>query len=188
MTSQQTTQTLAQRPTEYAFDLAHSSAEFSVKHLMIATVKGRMAITGGHVRYDPARPEDARIVAELAADSIHTGDEKRDGHLRSPDFLDAAQFPTLRFESDRVEQVDEERYRVYGRLTIRGATRSVVLDVEHEGRAKDPWGKTHDALVARTTIDRSEWGLSWNAALETGGVLVGDKVKVELNLQLIGAQ
>ncbi|MFA5862392.1 MAG: YceI family protein [Candidatus Thermoplasmatota archaeon] len=169
----------------YDFDLAHSSADFSVKHLMIATVRGRMAIKSGHVEVDLQDVQKTRVVAEIDAASIHTGDEKRDGHLRSGDFLNAEAHPTLNFESTRVERVDANKYRVEGNLTIRGTTRPITLDVDHEGEAKDPWGNKHIALVGRTTLDRTQWGLSWNAALETGGVLVGEKVKVEINVELV---
>ena len=168
----------------YAIDPAHSSAEFSVKHLMIATVKGRIAIANGHVAWNERDPGASSIVAELPLATIHTGDEKRDAHLRSADFFDVERHPTMRFESTDVQGAGDD-YRVRGNLTIRGVTRPVTLEVEKDGVATDPWGNTKVALTARTTIDRTEWGLTWNAALETGGVLVGDKVKVELNVQLV---
>lgn len=179
-----TAQKLATSQT-YDFDLSHSSAHFSVKHLMIATVRGAMRLKGGHVEGDPRDPTNAHIVADLDAASITTGDDKRDGHLRSADFLDVENHPTLHFESTRIERIDATKYRVEGDLTIRGTAHAVTLDVDHEGEAKDPWGNNHVALVAKTTLDRTRWGLTWNAALETGGVLVGDKVKVELNIQLV---
>jgi polyisoprenoid-binding protein YceI len=184
MSAQQATQ-IGQQATRYAFDLSHTSAEFSVKHLMIATVRGRLPVKGGFVEHDPTHPERTRIVAELDAAGISTGQGDRDAHLRSADFLDAGTFPTIRFESTRVEKLASGAWQVAGELTIRGVAQPVVLEVEHEGEAKDPWGKTHVGLTGRTTIDRARWGLAWNQALETGGVLVGDKVKVELHVELL---
>jgi polyisoprenoid-binding protein YceI len=176
---------LAKTASSWTIDPSHSSAEFSVKHLMIATVRGRMAIARGDIEYDPERPTQPRVDAELEVASIDTGAEQRDAHLRSPDFFDAQTHPTIRFVSTRAEALDAEHGKVHGELTIRGVTKPVVLDVAYEGVARDPWGKQRAAFRATTTIDRTQWGLTWNQALETGGVLVGDKVKVELNLSLV---
>lgn len=169
----------------YQIDATHSAAHFAVKHLMIATVRGNMSVLDGEVHYDPAHPAQTRIVANLSAASINTAEPKRDAHLRSGDFLDADNHPTLRFESQRVSPIDQDNFDVEGNLTIRGVTHPVTLRVEREGQSKDPWGNTKIALTAHTTIDRTKWGLTWNAALETGGVLVGDKIKIELNVQLV---
>jgi polyisoprenoid-binding protein YceI len=182
---QQLLHPLAKTATSWTIDPLHSSAGFAVKHLMIATVRGRMAIARGEVDFDPARPHEPRVDAELEAASIDTGAPQRDAHLRSPDFLDAANHPTIRFVATRAELLDAQRGRLHGEVTIRGVARPVVLDVDLEGATKDPWGKNRVALAARATIDRNDWGLTWNQALETGGVLVGDKVKVELNLTLV---
>lgn len=177
-------QTQQQTAATWDVDPAHSIAEFRVKHLMIATVTGTMRVAGGTIRYDPARPEDAVVEATLEAASIDTRATDRDAHLRSPDFIDAEGHPTLAFRGTRVEPAGDG-FRVEGDLTIRGVTRPVTLEVEHEGEARDPWGKTRAALTATTTLDRSEWGLTWNQALEAGGVLVGDKVKVTLRVQAV---
>lgn len=171
--------------TTYDIDVAHSAAHFKVKHLMIATVRGNMNLHDGHVQYDPADPTQTRIVANLSAKTINTNEQKRDAHLRSADFLDADNHPTLHYESHNATRIDDDNYRVDGQLTIRGVTHPATLEVQREGEATDPWGRTKIALTARTTINRTKWGLTWNSALETGGVLVGDDVKIELNLQLV---
>lgn len=176
-------QTVAQK-TKLAYDIdpAHSAAELAVKHLMIATVRGRVAVTRGSVVVDG---DDVRVEADLAAATIDTGVKDRDAHLRSSDFLDADAHPVLRFASTRVAPNGANAWTMEGALTIRGVSRPVTIEVEREGEAIDPWGNKKVALVGRTTIDRSEWGLTWNAPLEAGGWLVGDKVKVELNVQLV---
>lgn len=180
-TQHATTQT--QQTTTWDIDPAHSSAGFAVRHLMISTVRGRMAVKSGTIVFDERHPEASRVEAVIDATSVDTGATDRDNHLRSTDFFDAANHPTLRFESTRVEALGEDKYRVTGDLTIRGVTRAVTLDVEKEGEAVDPWGNHKAGLVATTTIDRTHWGLTWNAALEAGGVLVADKVKLELQVQ-----
>lgn len=175
----------AQTQTAYAIDPAHSVAEFAVKHLVVATVKGTVAIKTGRLVYDPAHPAHAAVEAELDAASIATGVADRDGHLRSPDFFDATAHPSWRFRSRRVEPKRDAEARVVGDLTIRGVTREVVLDVVKEGEAKDPWGNHRAAFTATTAFDRKDFGLTWNQTLETGGLLVGDKVKVTLHVQAV---
>lgn len=162
----------------YDLDAAHSSATFSVRHLMIANVRGSMAIRRGTIA---VTPEGYDVDAELDVASIHTGIEARDAHLRSADFFDAETHPTMTFRARGVK----DPYRVKGDLTIRGVTRPVVLDVELEGDGIDATGKRRAGATATTTIDRSLWGLTWNQALEAGGVMVGDKVKVTLDLQAV---
>ena len=188
MADQQTTtlartQNAAAARTTWDIDPAHSSAELAVRHMMIATVRGHLPVKSGTVEWDPAAPEKSRIVAEIQAAGINTNSADRDTHLRSADFLDVEKFPTLRFESTRIEPQGDDRYRIEGNLTIRDVTRPVVLDALKEGEGKDPWGKHRAGVTATTTIDRTQWGLTWNAALETGGVLVAEKVKVTLNVQ-----
>ena len=184
ITSQQTT-----GATTWTIDPAHSAAEFAAKHMMITTVRGRIADVRGTITLDEANPERSAVEVELDAASIDTRSEQRDAHLRSADFLDVEHFPTITFRSRRVEGVDSlregEPFRVVGDLTIRDVTREVVLDAELLGRAKDPWGQEHAACEATTKFKRSDYGLTWNAALETGGVLVGDEVKVSIEVQLI---
>lgn len=166
-------------------DVAHSSAEFSIRHMMIATVKGSFRVKSGTVVFDEDAPGSARVEAVLDAASVNTGADQRDGHLRSADFFDAEKHPELAFRSTRVTPRGDGEFRVEGDLVIRGVARPVTLDVEVEGFQNDPWGHRRAGIVAKTSFDRSAWGLTWNQAIEAGGVLVGDKVKVALNLQLV---
>lgn len=169
-------------------DGPHSSVEFAVRHLMVATVTGRFRTLAGTFWLDSQRPELARVEAAIEAASIDTNEPNRDGHLRSPDFFDAAGHPQLTFRSTRVERLGEAEGRIHGDLTIRGVTRPVVLDVTHDGAIVDPDGKERHAFTAETTIHRKDFGLTWNMALETGGVLVGDKVRVTLRIQGVRRQ
>ena len=169
----------------WQIDPAHSHVEFAVKHLMISTVKGRFGDVEGTVTVEDDDAATARIDVTIAAASIDTGEEKRDAHLRSEDFLHAERFPSLRFRSTRVERTGDDRLRVEGDLTIRDVTREVVLEVEERGRARDPWGGERSAFTATTQIDRKDFGLTWNQALETGGVLVGDRVRISIDVQLV---
>ena len=134
---------------------------------------------------DERDPTSAKIDITIATQSVTTGDEKRDGHLRSPDFFDVERFPAITFRSKRVEGRSGNSFRVLGDLTIRDVTREVVLDVELLGRAKDPWGNDRAAFEASTKINRGDYGLTWNAALEAGGVLVGDEVKISIESELL---
>ena len=192
MSNQKLTQPTATASTtttlqRYEIDPSHSAAEFAVKHLMIATVKGHVAVARGSVAFDPANVAATTIEAELPMASIDTRDEKRDAHLRSPDFINVDKYPVITFKSTRVER-GGAGLRVTGDLTIAGVTRPVTLDVEDQGRAKDPWGNEKAAYSATTKIKRSEFGLKWNVALETGGVLVGDDVKISIEAQLAKTQ
>jgi polyisoprenoid-binding protein YceI len=168
-------------------DTTHSSVNFAVRHMLFAKVRGRFASWSGSVELDTSDLTRSRAVVEIDAASIDTGVADRDKHLRSPDFFDVAQFPKLRFESTRMEHAGDNRYTLHGKLTIRDVTREVALDVEHGGQAKDPWGNQRAAFNATTSIDRREFGLSWNQALETGGVLVGEKIEIELEVQAVQA-
>src|SRR3712207_6191287 len=178
------TQTQGSQKTSWIIDAAHSNVGFSIKHLMIATVRGSFTQVQGTVRVDENDPSTAEIDITIPTASITTRDEKRDAHLKSPDFFDAEQFPNMTFRSTRVERVSGDSFRVIGDLTIRDVTKEVALDVELQGRAKDPWGNEKAGFEATTTIKRSEYGLTWNAALETGGVLVGDDVKISIEAEL----
>ena len=181
------TGTAAQRGkrTTWTIDPAHSHVGFGIKHLMIATVRGRFTEVQGEVAVDEADPTSATVDITIPTASVTTGDEKRDGHLRSPDFFDSERYPTMTFRSKRVERKSNDTFRVIGDLTIRDVTREVALDVELLGRAKDPWGKEHAAFEASTRINRGDYGLTWNAALEAGGVLVGDEVRISIEAQLL---
>lgn len=183
--TQESTPTTSRTGT-WTLDPAHSLAELRVRHMMIATVRGSVNVTRGTIRFDEAAPENTVVEAELDAASIQTGAAERDAHLRSPDFLDAASHPTLRFRSRRVVPRDDATYDVEGDLTIRGVTRPITLRAEIDGETTDPWGNRRIALTATTTIDRTQWGLTWNMALETGGILVADKVAITLNVQATG--
>ena len=182
MSSTQTLETQKQTTT-WTLDRAHSSAEFVVRHLMIANVRGQIPIASATIVRDERDVTKSRVEAELDVAALNTGAMDRDNHLRSADFFDVAHHPTMKFVSTSVEEV-EDGLRVAGELTIRNVTRPVVLDVELMGEAKDPWGNTKAAVEATTTFDRRDFGLTWNAALEAGGVLVGDKVKVNIALQV----
>ena len=171
-------------------DATHSAIEFAAKHMMITTVKGRLGDARGTLTIDEANP--ARSVAQVEFDtkSIDTRSEQRDQHLRSGDFLDVEQFPTIRFVSRRIEGAGAApgaEFRVVGDLTIRGVTKEVVLDATYEGRGRDPWGGERVSFSADTKIDRREFGLVWNAALETGGVLVSNDIKIHIEVQAIRA-
>jgi polyisoprenoid-binding protein YceI len=185
--SSTTPQTLAAKPATaltYDVDLAHSRAEFAVRHMMFATVKGTVAIKSATVVHDPADLRNTTIEAVLDPATIETGAGQRDDHLRSPDFFDAKSFPAWTFRSTLVEPEGDDAFSVHGDLTLRGETHPVTLKVEKLGEGRDPWGNAKVGLVATTQIDRTKWGLTWNQALETGGVLVSEKVKIELHLQL----
>jgi polyisoprenoid-binding protein YceI len=171
--------------TTWSIDKAHSHVGFGIKHLMIATVRGSFTQVEGTVTADESDPTGASIDITIPTSSVTTGDEKRDAHLRSPDFFDVERYPNMTFRSKRVEAKSNETFRVVGDLTIRDVTREVVLDVDMLGRAKDPWGKEHAAFEATTKIKRGDYGLTWNAALESGGVLVGDEVKISIEAELL---
>lgn len=169
----------------WQIDPSHSSIQFSARHMMISTVRGRFEEFSGQVHFDEQQPEKSSVSVEIKADSIYTKDANRDGHLRSPDFLNADEYPVLTFKSTRVEKINASHGRIYGDLTIRDVTREVVLDTEFVGKARSPWGATSAGFSASTSIDRRDWGLTWNVALETGGILVGDAIKIEIELELI---
>jgi len=175
-------QTPAQTRT-WTIDPAHSLAEFSVRHMMVSTVKGRFTDLSGAIVFDHSDPTKASVQAEIKAASITTHDPQRDAHLQSPDFFDAERFPTLTFKSTRVEPVSDERVKIYGDLTIRDQTREVVLDAELNGQGTNPWGKDVIGFSAHTQFNRKDFGLNWNVALEAGGVLVSDTIKVTLEVE-----
>jgi polyisoprenoid-binding protein YceI len=169
----------------WTIDPTHSSAEFAVRHLMITTVKGRFKEVRGTVHLDEADPERSRVEAEVDVASIDTGLEPRDAHLRSADFFDAANHPLLKFRSKHVVRADAQSAVVVGDLTIRGITREVPLTVEHVGTISDPWGGRRAGFAAEATINRKDFGLNWNQVLEAGGVVVGDKIRITLNVEVI---
>ena len=174
--------------TTWQLDPTHSSVEFAVKHMMMTTVRGRFKKLEATLRGDRDHPDEAGVDASIDVASIDTGVADRDAHLRSADFFDADNFPNITFKSKSVEnppRQEGDRFRVTGDLTIRDANMEVVLDCEYQGRGTDPWGKTRAGFTFRTELDRREWGLKWNQTLETGGVLVAHKVRIEGEVQFV---
>jgi len=163
----------------------HSSINFWVRHMMVSKVRGRFTKWTGTIEMDEASPANSRVEVQIDASSIDTKEEKRDGHLRSPDFLESEKHPQIAFRSTGVEPNGDKRFNVKGDLTIRGTTRPVVLDVEYAGRMKDPWGGERAGFSARTSLDRKDFGLTWNQVLEAGGILVGDRVEIDIEVEAV---
>jgi polyisoprenoid-binding protein YceI len=175
-------------PTTWEIDPNHTTVEFAVKHMMFTTVRGRFKDVKGTITADESNPASSSVQVEIAAASIDTGVADRDTHLKSADFLDVDNHPTITFRSKRVEGANNregDRFRVTGDLTIRGTTLEVTLDCTYEGMGTDPWGGTRAGARATAEIDRREWGLKWNQALETGGILVANVVKMEIEVQAV---
>ena len=173
--------------TTWNIDVAHSGISFTIRHMVMSKVRGRFAAFSGRVDLDDTDLTRSAIDVLIDASTIDTGVAQRDEHLRSADFFDAAQFPALTYRSKSIEKLGKDHYRVLGDLTIRGVTREVPLDVEYGGQGKDPWGNQRVAFSARASIDRKDFGLRWNQVLEAGGLLVGDKVEIELEVQAVQA-
>ncbi len=172
----------------WKIDPAHSVAEFKVKHMMISNVKGQFAKVKGVLSLDEADITRSSVEAEIEATSINTGDGQRDTHLKSADFLHVEQYPTLTFKSTGITQTGTGELSLAGDLTIRGVTRRVVFSVEGPTPpTRDPWGNTRIGVSATTKINRKDFGLTWNAALETGGILVGDEVTIALDVEFVKA-
>lgn len=168
--------------TAWKLDPAHTSVEFSAKHMMITTVRGRIADVEGTIYTDEKNPSKSSVEAVLKAASLDTRSEQRDQHLRSADFLDVENYPDITFRSKRIEG-SKERFKLTGDLTIRGVTKEITLDVTFEGEGKDPWGGERAGFTANGKIDRRDFGLTWNQALETGGVLVANEIKISIEAQ-----
>lgn len=166
-------------------DYSHSDIQFKVRHMMISKVRGRFEDFEATIDFDPENPTNTNVEVSVDLASINTRDEKRDGHLRSADFFDVENNPTMTFSSTRVEQDDEYHGRLFGDLTIGDVTKEIVLDVEYAGMAKSPWGTTSAGFSATGKLNRKEFGLNWNAALETGGVLVGDEVEIAIEVEIV---
>lgn len=171
-------------PGVWEIDPSHSVAAFSVRHMMVAKVRGRFGSFAGTIAIGE-QPEDSSVQVTIDAASIDTRDEKRDAHLRSPDFFDVETYPTLTFRSTGFDRTGDTTFELPGELTIHGVTRPVVLAAEYLGVSPDPWGGTRAGFSATTEIDREDFGLTWNQALETGGVVVGKRVKIELEVQAV---
>ena len=175
--------------TTYTIDPAHSSAHFSIRHLMISNVRGSFSKVTGTVVHDSDNPSDSSIQAEIDADTLNTGDAQRDTHVKSPDFLHVEQHPKFMFQSTKVEKQGDDEFKVTGNLTVHGVTKPVVLNVEGPtAETKDPYGNTRVGASATTKIKRSDFGLVWNAPLEAGGLLIGDDLKIELELSMVKQQ
>jgi polyisoprenoid-binding protein YceI len=171
---------------KWSVDASHSTVQFTVRHMMITNVRGQFQAVEGTVEFDPAQAGAARIEATIDVASIHTREEKRDAHLKSADFFDAEKYPKITFASSEVLAKGSDELEVKGSLTIRDVTKPVTLKVEGiTPEHKDPWGQTRIGATATTSIKRSEFGIVWNQALEAGGVLVGDEVKISLDVSLV---
>lgn len=167
-------------------DPAHSNVEFGVRHLMVSTVKGNFQKVSGFVELDDKNITKSSVEVTIETASIDTREPKRDAHLRSPDFFDAAKYPTITFKSTKVEKAGKDKLKVTGDLTIHGVSKPVVLMTEGPSPAlKDPFGRTVRGVTATGKINRKDWGMVWNKALDTGGVMVSDEVKLELNAELV---
>jgi len=172
--------------TTWKLDPSHTTVEFSAKHLMISTVKGRITDIEGTIHVDENDLKNSSVEATLKAASLDTRTDQRDQHLRSADFLDIEKYPEIRFRSTRI-QGDQQSLKLTGDLTIRDITRPITLDVEFEGRTRDPWGGERVGFSANGKIDRRDFGLTWNLALEAGGVVVGNDIKISLEVEAIKA-
>jgi polyisoprenoid-binding protein YceI len=172
--------------TTWKLDPSHTLVEFSAKHLMITTVKGRITDVEGTIVMDEKNPRNSSVEATLKAVSIDTRTEQRDQHLRSADFLNAELFPEIKFRSTKIEG-DKDSFKLTGDLTIRDVTRPITLDIRFEGQQTDPWGGERIGFSGSGKIDRRDFGLTWNQALETGGVVVGNDVKINLEVEAVKA-
>ena len=176
---------MSDKITTWTIDSSHAEIGFAVRHLMIATVRGRFGAVSGTVTVDETNPRNSKIDVTVDVTSVDTRQEMRDNHLRSPDFFDVATYPTMRFASKRIDGDIDGAFRVVGDLTIRGVTREVALTANLEGRTRDPWGNERAGFSATGKINRHDFGLTWNQALESGGVMVGDEVKLTIDVELV---
>ena len=173
--------------TTWNIDPSHSAIHFSVRHMVVSKTRGRFTKWSGQISFDPANPAASSVQVSIDPASVNTEDAQRDGHLRSADFFDVEKYPTATFKSTKVEENGNDKLRIAGDLTVHGVTKPVVLDAVFEGSAKDPWGGERAGFAATTTLDRREFGLGWNKVLEAGGVLVGDKVELTLEIEAVKA-
>ena len=180
-------QPLSEIATTWQLDPAHTNVEFGVRHLMISTVKGRFGDISGTVTLDPHDESAAAVDITVQTASIDTRQEQRDAHLRSPDFFDAQNWPVISFHGTSVEGDTDSEFQLTGDLTIRDVTREITLDVTKEGQGSDPWGNVRAAYSAKGKIDRRDFGLTYNQVLETGGVVVGDEIKISVNVEFTAA-
>jgi polyisoprenoid-binding protein YceI len=170
---------------KWNIDTSHSGVHFTVRHMVFAKVHGRFTRWSGSIELDEQNPAASRVSVEIETASIDTSEEKRDGHLRSADFLDAETYPKITFKSTKVDPKGDTEMRVTGDLTIHGVTKPVTLNVELAGKGKDPWGNERIVFSGTVSVDRKDFGLKWNQALETGGVLVGDRVDITMEVEAL---
>lgn len=169
---------------EWNVDVTHTNVGFEIKHMMVSKVRGNFSDMEGTIEGDPRELENTKINFRVGIDSISTNNEDRDNHLRSADFFEAEKYPNMTFESTNIKKVGDNQYELTGNLTIKDVTKETTFDVEYLGEGTNPWGVEVVGFEASTTISRKEFGLTWNQALETGGVLVGDDVKIQIDLQV----
>lgn len=167
---------------DYTIDAAHTRIGFQARHAMVTKVRGHFSDFEGSFHLDPSRPEESSASVTIQAKSISTGNADRDTHLRSNDFFAMDEFPEIKFVSTSAERVDDKHFKLTGDLSIRGVTRPVTIGFEYNGVEQDPWGNTRVGFEGSTEINRKDWGVTWNVALDSGGVMVSDKVKLELDV------
>ena len=169
----------------WAVDPSHSHVEFAAKHMMISTVRGRFEKFDVALDLDDQDPTRAAVEVTIDVNSLTTNEARRDAHLKSPDFFDAETYPTITFRGNQITQVGDGKYKLTGDLTVKNETHPVTLTVTEEGRGKDPWGNQRIAFSGEATLNRKDWGLNWNVALETGGWLVGDQIKLSVDVEVV---
>ena len=167
----------------YEIDPSHSTVGFKIRHLAISSVPGRFADFSGTIEFDPKQIDKSHADASIAIKSINTDNNKRDDHLRGADFFDEAKHPAITFKTTKVEPVSESTFKATGDLSMHGVTKPVTLDVEYTGSATDPWGNKRIGFAATTSLSRKDFGITWNKALDAGGVVLGDEVKVTLEIE-----
>lgn len=172
-------------PQTWQIDSAHSGIHFSVRHLVIARVRGQFSRWSGALAVPEGDFSRASVAVTIDATSIDTGVADRDTHLKSADFFDVESFPEITFQSSRIEPAGGDRFRLVGALTLHGVTREVALEVESAGQTRDPWGNLRAVFTAKTALDRKDFGLAWNQVLETGGVMVGERVEIEIEVEAV---
>jgi polyisoprenoid-binding protein YceI len=169
----------------WSLDMSHSEITFAVKHMMISTVRGKFNTFSGTIDFNEQDPALSTVDVSVDLASVDTRDEKRDGHLKSPDFFDVGNHPTMSFKSTSVQKISDNQAKVTGDLTIRGVTKPLTLDITYNGQAKSPWGMTSAGFSATGKLNRKAFGLEWNVALETGGVLVGEEVSIAIEAEIV---
>jgi polyisoprenoid-binding protein YceI len=167
----------------YEIDPVHSSVAFEVTHLMISKVRGEFNEFSGSFEFDPEHPQKASAQVSVQMASVDTRNEKRDEHLRSPDFFNVDQHPTMSFKATRLTHEEDDEYKLHGELTLNGVTKDVSFDVEYSGQVTDPWGNTRVGFAAEGEIDRKDFGVDWSQTLDSGGVVVGDEVEIEIDIE-----